>query len=97
MAMAVISGGMPSQTWRSMGATKPTAMAHQGPQRKPASSTGICMGLRALPIWGIWPVRKGSSMHSARHTAAYTRCRSKVAVLVRFIGSSPFQIENLPS
>ena len=70
MAMAVISGGIPIQTWRSIGAAKPTAMAHQGPQRKPASSTGMCMGLSALPIWGICPVRKGSTMHSARQTAA---------------------------
>ena len=58
---------------RSSGATAPTAMAHQGPQRKPASSTGMCMGLRALPIWGICPVRKGRTRHRARQTAAVTR------------------------
>ena len=63
-------GGMPKRANRSSGDTAPTAMAHQGPQRKPASSTGMCMGLSALPIWGICPVRKGSTMHSARQTAA---------------------------
>lgn len=52
----------------------------------------MCMGHRALPNWGIWPVRNGSTMHRAKHTAADTIRR-----MVRFevfvcIGISPFQM-----
>ena len=39
---------------------------------KPQSSTGICIGDKALPIWGICPVRKGNAMHKARQRAAFT-------------------------
>jgi len=31
---------------------------------------GICMGLRALPICGICPVRKGSTSARAKNIAA---------------------------
>ena len=89
-------GGIPNRANRSSGATAPTAMAHQGPQRKPASRTGICMGLRALPIWGICPVRKGSTMHRARHTAVVTIRR--MAGFAVFVCIGGFSLSNgLPS
>ena len=71
--MATAVGKMAGElkrTERSTGAMAPTRAAHHGPHRKPASSTGMCMGHRVLPIWGIWPVRKGSSRHRDRLTAA---------------------------
>ena len=36
-----------------LGCIAPTAIAHQGPHRKPTRRTGMCMGHSALPICGI--------------------------------------------
>ena len=62
--------GMPNSTERSSGAIKPTARPQGQPHRKPHSSTGMCIGHKAEPICGIWPVRKGSTRARARQMAA---------------------------
>ena len=73
-----------------VGAAAPTARAYTGPHRKPHSSTGRCMGDRALPICGICPVRKGSTMHRARQTALIISCIRELRL--SDIEFSPFQI-----
>ena len=45
--------GMPKSIKRRSGAIAPTAAAYAGPQMKPHSSTGMCIGLSMLPISGI--------------------------------------------
>lgn len=86
MAAAMGSmGGEPSVTLRSSGKTAPTAAPHGAPHTKPHSSTGMCMGQSMAPNLGICPVKNGSSMPSAKNSAAQTkRCtRARTAELER--------------
>ena len=63
-------GGIPNKTERIRGTMKPTAAPYCQPQISPQRNTGMCMGSSMLPIWGICPVKKGSTRPSARNKAA---------------------------
>ncbi len=62
-------GGILKITCLSNGAKTPIRAAHHGPHKYPANNTGICIGESILPICGIWPVKNGSNMQSAKHMA----------------------------
>ena len=71
MAVAVGNrGGIPNSTERISGTMKPTAAPYCQPQISPHRNTGMCMGSSMLPIWGICPVKKGSTSPRARNRAA---------------------------
>ena len=64
---------MPNSAKRSSGSTKPISAPYCQPQTSPQSSTGRCIGSSMLPIWGIWPVKKGSTRPAAKNSAASVR------------------------
>lgn len=53
------------------GETNPTTAPYCHPQRNPQRSAGMCMGQSIEPICGICPVRNGSTIARARHSAEY--------------------------
>jgi DegV family protein with EDD domain len=69
-ATTAFVGGMLNIKDRSSGATSPTTRPYCGPQSRPQSSTGRCMGSKALPRSRSCPVKKGSTIQRDRHSAA---------------------------
>ena len=63
------SFGVVNSILRSRGRIKPTPRPHCQPQMSPHSSTGMCIGNSIFPIWGICPVKKGSTSPMARNMA----------------------------
>ncbi len=77
-----------------IGMTNPIKRPYKGPQIYPVSKAGMCIGKSLLPILGICPVKKGSTIPNASRSPPFTillvDCFLKVFLLwaynYRFLG-----------
>ncbi len=58
----------------SNGVRTPQPRPYTGPHTNPHSNTGICIGSRMLPAFGMECRATGSTTPSAAHSAAITSC-----------------------
>ena len=71
MAIGYI-GGIPKIMLLKIGMINPIKRPYKGPQIYPVNKAGMCIGKSLLPILGICPVKKGSTIPNASRSPPFT-------------------------